>query len=189
MKLCHDCSASIPKGTYCKNCGNARRRASRAARAEVGLCTTCGESNDTETKTCSACKQRVKETKYILAGTPCCTCGKNPRTEYEARCTECLNTKHRKYWKYRRLEVLANYGNKCVCCGETEKMFLAIDHINVGGAKHRKEIGATQIVKWLHKHNFPEGFQILCHNCNHGKHLNEGICPHTTTGSTHGQSR
>lgn len=78
--------------------------------------------------------------------------------------------------------VFAAYGGYvCVCCGETEKRFLTIDHINNDGAKHRKEIGfrgGIGIHLWLCKNAFPEGFQVLCFNCNHGKQLNGGTCPH-----------
>jgi hypothetical protein len=30
----------------------------------------------------------------------------------------------------------------------------------------------------LRKNGFPEGFQVLCANCNIGRHINGGICPH-----------
>lgn len=72
-------------------------------------------------------------------------------------------------------------GYKCVCCGEEEKIFLTLDHINNDGAKHRKAIGirgGIGIYTWIRKNNFPDGFQVLCFNCNHGKQLNKGICPH-----------
>lgn len=26
--------------------------------------------------------------------------------------------------------------------------------------------------------NYPEGYQVLCYNCNCGKSINNGICPH-----------
>jgi|TARA_R100001530_G_scaffold21901_2_gene18007 hypothetical protein len=78
-----------------------------------------------------------------------------------------------------RLEVLQYYAGiypRCACCGESHYEFLGIDHINNDGAKHRKEIGAT-IYGWLKKNNFPEGFQVLCHNCNLAKGF-YGRCPH-----------
>ena len=70
----------------------------------------------------------------------------------------------------------------CKCCGEKEIKFLSIDHINGGGNKHRKEIGIKDgkggnIYHWIIANNFPEGFQILCHNCNMAKGF-YGICPH-----------
>lgn len=73
--------------------------------------------------------------------------------------------------------VFKHYGEKCACCKESEKMFLTIDYIEGGGEKHRKQIG-RKINRWLVANNFPKGFQTLCFNCNWGKHINNGICPH-----------
>lgn len=77
----------------------------------------------------------------------------------------------------KRRAVLEHYGgSKCACCGESRYEFLAIDHINGGGAKHRKEV-APRIVRWLVQNNFPPGFRILCHNCNQSLGYNK-YCPH-----------
>jgi len=75
-----------------------------------------------------------------------------------------------------RKEVLEHYGGKCECCGEVTYEFLSIDHINGGGAKHRKEIN-RMIVPWLRKNNYPEGFRVLCFNCNQAMGI-YGYCPH-----------
>ena len=77
-----------------------------------------------------------------------------------------------------RQQILEHYGNKCHCCGETRKEFLSIDHINGGGHKHRKRVGkGLAFYKWFVKNNFPDGFRILCMNCNWaiGRF---GYCPH-----------
>lgn len=86
----------------------------------------------------------------------------------------------RQYALRRRLELLERYGGKCACCGETRYQFLAIDHINGGGGKHRRtETGATNIGYYLRKQGFPEGYRVLCHNCNHAI-ARYTICPHTS---------
>lgn len=74
-----------------------------------------------------------------------------------------------------RMQVLIAYGNKCVCCGETQNEFLAIDHMNGGGNKHRKEV--RHVYRWIKNNGFPDGFQVLCHNCNMAKGF-YGECPH-----------
>ena len=76
-----------------------------------------------------------------------------------------------------RLEVINHYGGKCTCCGEDELEFLCIDHINGGGKKHREEINSTNIYTWLINNNYPEGFRVLCHNCNMSLGI-YGYCPH-----------
>lgn len=83
--------------------------------------------------------------------------------------------------KKRRLLCLQFYSGaipSCACCGETIYQFLAIDHMNGGGNKHRKSLKSMDIYRWLVKNNFPLGFQVLCHNCNLAKGY-YGICPHT----------
>lgn len=69
-------------------------------------------------------------------------------------------------------------GYVCRCCQEKRKVFLSIDHVNGGGTKHRKKLGFGGIYRWLVENDFPPGFQVLCHNCNQGRHLNGGTCPH-----------
>lgn len=76
-----------------------------------------------------------------------------------------------------RMETFNAYGGaKCQCCGETALDFLTIDHIKGGGRKHRKEIG-TDLVGWLRKNNYPEGFRVLCMNCNFAIRYGK-TCPH-----------
>lgn len=85
-----------------------------------------------------------------------------------------------------RLEVLIHYGGnppKCACCGETRYEFLTIDHINNDGAKDRKKfVNNYAFYRWLIKNNFPEGYRILCYNCNCSLG-HYGYCPHKTTGT------
>jgi hypothetical protein len=88
----------------------------------------------------------------------------------------------------RRIRVLTHYSGgvpKCACCGETILDFLTIDHINLDGAKHRREISSKseraagqKTYVWLEKNGYPEGFQVLCYNCNCGSFKHKGICPH-----------
>jgi hypothetical protein len=78
--------------------------------------------------------------------------------------------------------VLEHYGVKCNCpggCDVTEPKFLTIDHIHGGGVKHRKSIGRQggDFYAWLVKNKYPDGFQVLCFNCNCAKGF-FGKCPH-----------
>lgn len=85
-------------------------------------------------------------------------------------------------YKRLKLDVLNAYGGPvCFCCGETEVMFLGIDHINNDGADHRRLIrnkGGTVMYRWLKNHGYPPGHRVSCHNCNLGRYVNGGICPH-----------
>lgn len=87
-----------------------------------------------------------------------------------------LNEYRRRQYARIRAEVLTHYGGFCRCCGETEPAFLGMDHIDGGGNQHRSSF-AGPLVRWLYRHGFPPGFQVLCHNCNQAKHI-YGQCPH-----------
>jgi hypothetical protein len=68
----------------------------------------------------------------------------------------------------------------CRCCGENSHIdFLSVDHID--GRKHLPEdeqkLGGKGLTFFLKNNNYPEGFQILCFNCNFTKGI-FGTCPH-----------
>ena len=72
-------------------------------------------------------------------------------------------------------------GYVCACCGEDERAFLTLDHVENNGSEHKREFNLTtgeMMHRWIIKNGFPEGFQVLCMNCNWGKRNNDGICPH-----------
>jgi hypothetical protein len=82
----------------------------------------------------------------------------------------------------RRIKILvinqySNGTNQCACCGEHSLEFLVIDHINGGGGRHRREV--KNLYPWLIGNGFPEGFRVLCHNCNFALGI-FGFCPHKT---------
>jgi len=84
--------------------------------------------------------------------------------------------KRSKKWSQKiKKEVLSHYSHKnypvCKKCGETDMRVLSIDHINGDGAKHRREIfgenkkSGRHFYKWLQENDYPDGFQVLCMNC------------------------
>lgn len=106
-----------------------------------------------------------------------------------ARNPERYRARVREYGHRIRHEMLAAYGNKCACCGETTTEFLSIDHIHGGGNKHRKAVscgvGGNEFYRWLKKNGFPkDDFQLLCYNCNLAKGF-YGECPHKREMSLH----
>lgn len=88
----------------------------------------------------------------------------------------------RKYNRELRARTLAAYGGHCVCCGEQTPQFLVIDHIAGGGNQHRRSLGivgggGADFYRWLARENYPQGFRVLCHNCNMSRGA-YGFCPH-----------
>jgi hypothetical protein len=79
----------------------------------------------------------------------------------------------------RRIEIVKHYGGKCACCGEDRIEFLAVHHLEGGGYQHRKKLHAdgSRFYQWLEVNGRPEGFGILCHNCNMSISF-YGYCPH-----------
>ena len=149
----------------------------RKASGQCAWCTMMAAPGKTKCQGCSdKGKQRIVARK--LAGI-CVRCPE-PAVPGRTLCLDC-NTKHTdKHREIKRI-VMAAYGGRCACCGEEEVAFLSIDHMHGGGRKHREEIGAVGsrgFYGWLKDNNYPAGFQVLCHNCNMGRHLNGGICPH-----------
>ena len=109
----------------------------------------------------------------------------------------CRRRAHIKYTAKLRLEAFTRYGGPiCVCCGETNILFLTLDHTKNDGAVHRKAMriidgnrkmkgeagsGWTFYV-WLRRNNYPPlDLRVLCYNCNCGRWRNGGVCPHTAS--------
>ena len=116
-----------------------------------------------------------------LARGLCIYCNKRPRAS-TLYCTECLLLNGNKMYVSRqkaRQETIIYYGGKCECCGEDRIGFLTIDHINGGGNAHRRSLKkqGAEFCKWLIKQGFPEGYRVLCFNCNCAIYI-YGTCPH-----------
>lgn len=128
--------------------------------------------------TCSRCRKRKQHTEFYKQ-----KIGKHGR---RSTCIECdriyARSRIRVLNKELRELVFTHYGGYvCACCGERERKFLTLDHVNNDGNAHRKATGRNAGVftyQWIVQNNFPPGFQILCMNCNFGKSLNGGVCPH-----------
>ena len=97
--------------------------------------------------------------------------------EWQERKRERQRLEERGVW----LEVLNAYGNQCACCGEAERCFLTIDHVNRDGAAERRIKWQTgnKLYRELRRQGFPQDrYQLLCYNCNLGRERNAGVCPH-----------
>jgi len=75
-------------------------------------------------------------------------------------------------------EVLAHYSAgslACIQCGYSDIRALSIDHIGGGGSKHKRILGraGTAFYRWLKEQHYPEGYQVLCMNCQFVKRQEE----------------
>jgi hypothetical protein len=111
---------------------------------------------------------------------------KAKKREYDLK-PKIIARKSKKY-DNARLKVLQVYSKRlsnsdipcCKCCNLNSHIeFLAIDHIEgrmeMDSIPELVKIGYSskfstgQLIQWITKNNFPEGFQTLCHNCNMAK--------------------
>lgn len=174
-----------------KDARKAYERVRTDERIERGLCRRCPNPLEDLSKTmCSSCLERgrlnakASRLSRIAAGR-CASC-LQPVVE-DAKGSKCAGCKGRNKKSHAKLKelIMNHYGSVCNCCGEHRIQFLTIDHINNDGAKHRKEIGLVvgcgiAFYRWIRRNNFPEDLQVLCHNCNIGKYINGGVCPHAS---------
>jgi glutaredoxin-related protein len=85
-----------------------------------------------------------------------------------------------------KIMVLTAYSKgtpKCSCCGFSNLDGLALDHI-AGRKKmgHSKDLVSDDLRMWVKREfnktgKWPEGLQVLCHNCN-GAKRGLAVCPH-----------
>lgn len=103
----------------------------------------------------------------------CRTCGEDRPSEFRIKnpgykCRACWRTHARERMRSLRTEMLAAYGGKCDCCGESNPKFLSLDHTFGDGASERKLFGGTtRLVIYLKSKGWPTtGYRLLCYNCN-----------------------
>jgi hypothetical protein len=73
-------------------------------------------------------------------------------------------------------EVLTHYAHgilQCAWCGINDIDVLCLDHVENNGKEHRSSLGkmSQQLYRHLRKIGYPDGFQVLCANCNLKKEI------------------
>lgn len=183
--ICHSCGTVPPEqeNGVCASCREKQKerqrkhdRKTRELAAATGMCL-CGRGFPLpDLKICEACRDRNYKQYRRRVKLGICECSMAV-AEGKTKCQECLDSITAKR-KEERSRVLLHYGNSCNCCGESIERFLTVDHVHNDGSSHRKVMKTDRIYSWLIRNNFPAGFQVLCYNCNCGRQLNGGICPH-----------
>jgi hypothetical protein len=187
LKRCRQCTEVKPLAAFARRAdtGGYRNQCMRCRNGTMHptRCEGCGKqfSRWSDGRTlCGVCRPPLTK--------PCATCGKefvgsmDQRRYCSDECRDVQAAEQRRATREAlRMECLRAYSGPvpfCSCCGTSVPMFLALDHINGGGGRQRKELGGGGYWTWLRANGFPPGFRVLCHNCNHGRELNGGICPH-----------
>ena len=167
VKRCVHCKTWYPATT---EYFYASSRAPSGIRSKCKKCTNivCKDYREkkkvTETK-----EQRSARLAYALA--------------YYGEHSEKLTEHGRQYRASLKLSTFRQYSKEipeCACCGENNIEFLSMDHVDGNGAEHRRNTGCGTgdvMYRWLRRHGYPAGFQVLCFNCNQAKGR-LGQCPH-----------
>lgn len=162
------------------------------ARDLRGVCKLCRRERDRELKARFRAKRRTSPTELRQ----CPKCGETkPLSEFgdDGYCKQCraeyfaiwrqvnlekANSKDIARNQAVRLRCIEGYGGACVCCGETEEVFLQFDHVDGGGREHRTAVRPGYgFYAWIIRNNFPPDLQLLCANCHFAK--TKGVaCPH-----------
>ena len=176
------------RDNLCKSCKSIQRRERYVALIEKGLCVTCARNRALEDNVrCHGCYSKGKDSwrrtyeerkKFSL----CITCGIQIGEGVRCRkCQKVANERTKRIDQDIRDEAFAAYGGyECACCGETERAFLTLDHINNDGIEQRAKHGlGKNLFRWLRDNGFPPGLQVLCYNCNCGRaRFDDKVCPH-----------
>ena len=178
---CNRCNNEAePNRTLCGDCSkknNSKSSERRKCLISEGKCVRCGSPTIDKIQ-CELCCEKQRKYRSLQKDKELCSQCDNKSLEGHTRCEYHTQLKKKSDDKLKD-EVFSAYGGyKCNCCGETIVEFLVIDHIDGGGTEHRKNVVGTGIYRWLRQNGFPEGFQVLCCNCNWGRKFHNGICPH-----------
>jgi hypothetical protein len=185
----------FPRDGYrlmCLNCNAGRERNAgvcphegREDDPEPLACPVCGGPLDGGNGTrpvCRPCREKLRQEHGNLVLPNCLICGAptvRPKKGAVYFCPDCAakRQQQRGRWINRRLlqQVAEHYGGRCASCGEDELLFLTVDHVAGGGAADRKlGRGGVNMYRWLRDNDYPEGYQMLCWNCNGKKGASNG---------------
>jgi hypothetical protein len=189
---------SSTTGQYTSDVPPAERRGKRLAylrqwqadRQAKGLCRRCDNLLGPESRfDCLPCLERRRAYREQRFQEGWCTwCDKRPRLPEARLCPVCQERGAQKAAarRYRcKRACIDHFGGKCACCGEEKLAFLTLDHMDGNGNLHRQEAAAnagagSAFYATLVRNKFQTQYalQVLCWNCNMGRQINGGICPH-----------
>ncbi len=162
FKLCSSCGEALPLTSYYSHRGH-----------ESGVQSAC--------KSCVKAKNKARYHARYSKNLEFRARARRYHSKYYAENGERSRLRNRQNHRLNREKCIAHYGGKCACCGEDRFEFLAIDHTNGDGNRHRKEIGCkgNGFYRLLIRRGYPNDppLRILCHNCNMAIGF-YGYCPH-----------
>ena len=164
---CKGCDASNSKKYHKEHPGYVGR---------IGICVACGEEKGIHSMgLCRGCYMK-KYNQLPVAKTAKINYAESDIGK-EARKRSLQKKLHsrRRAQEIIRIRALSFYSDnymECKNCGYDNIDALSIDHIENNGKEERKKYGSGGgFYYWLSRNNYPEGYQVLCINCNWLKFL------------------
>ena len=163
MKKCWVCKETLPLTSF----GNNKSKSDKLSTE----CRKCKAIKDREYRDKNEEKLKLKSQDYYV---------KNREKIIAKSCLQAKldpiehNKRGHKAKTKLKFETFSKYSQGtpiCKWCGEMDIGILTIDHIDGNGGNHRREIfnnkrkAGSTMYRWLKKNNYPDGFQVLCCNC------------------------
>jgi hypothetical protein len=107
---------------------------------------------------------------------------KQGKRYWEKNKKKCIASTVARCREKRKIAILHYGGNppRCACCGESRYEFLSLNHIGprgIGARDRERHSGQAGVIRHIIKTGFPNGYNVLCHNCNMSMGY-YGYCPH-----------
>jgi len=156
----------------CSNCNHGKRM-------NNGICPHISSSSTQAVKRLPRKRGNRPTTQHCVHGHIFSIVGRTPK----GKCRECVRIQSAigQEIVVRAKRVLGNVCN-CPGCSVEELLFLNFDHINNDGHLEVNRSCGSNSARYILKNPDQTRFQLLCANCNHGKRMNGGVCPHITKG-------
>ena len=113
---------------------------------------------------CKECEYEVRRARYEDDPTVVLRARKN----YFQKNRDAVYKRNHAWRTRKRRELIDLLGGKCERCGFDDIRALQVDHVNGGGASHRRDDPTVVSVGGLYKAvvDNPDDFAVLCANCN-----------------------
>lgn len=154
--------------SYCKECSNLRSRKDYAIDVNRPV-------------------NKYKKIEIINGQMCCCICNVWKQLDefykginiygYSYFCKNCSNERGKNNRLKLKKEFIEAYGGCCQCCGETEISFLTVEHMREFSKKLIYAAKYTLLSR-LKRLGWPEGYTVLCFNCNLSTKEYGTICVH-----------
>ena len=151
--MCKKCRSIETKNIYAKKIGKSRDQIEKVHKDRIVNNTIINGK-----RLCSYCKQLKSVNCFIKNKVYTCGLG--------SVCQSCQKWYARIKSRILKMEFIIAYGGYCQCCGEDKIELLTVEHIRNNGHNLIYDSNIIQLILILKVKGWPEGYTVLCYNCN-----------------------